>query len=465
MTPEMRLPEKNTYKHNLDLFTTECPLDAPFLPCAARSAGYQRLFSSSGARIVVLTTADSTSWGFNGGDRFARGLDPNWWNPQNTANVVREYRDLALALYETQGNTGKTFIIANWETDNQLSCYGMSAPDYVRAIEKIRRDCEASTSPPWKRVDAFVKWFNARKLGVQQAANIAAARSIRGVTVADAIEFTSLRWFQKATDCRGPEGARLPRCYNTLDDIIPKVNPAYVSWSAWEGIRDDFPGAPPSFTSTPGRTPRLDADLALLKARFPGGPGVPQLIVGEFGLEENSNFRRLPDAWVMGELARSVQRAGLPVNVAWSAYDGKDVAGTHAFGLFGQDGTERLGMSLLRAALALGAEELRQPHPGHIDGIVVSAVRLGNDWFDLFEIFGSFPSPPASASQVVLTCNGDSVQPELAGSTTAQVNIRIKHVESPQRFCSVKLPGTLTHGPKKMWPGRCEPPAGQNSCR
>jgi len=465
MTPEMRLGgTANRYKHNLDLFTTECPVNVPFLPCAARSNGYQRLFSSPGARIVMLTTGDSTSWGVNGTERFERGLDPAWWAPQNTANVVGEYRDLALALYETQQNTGKTFIIANWETDNQLAC-GRGPSEYVQNAD-LRRACERGPHPPWAVVQAFVKWFSARKQGVQQAAAIAAARGITGVTVADAIEFNSVRWFQNSTGCNGPGDAARLRCYNTLDDIVPAVNPAYVSWSAWESIRDDLPPASASIISTPGRTPRLDADLAMLKARFSGAPGVPQLIVGEFGIEFDPDLGLNPTAWAMGEIARAVQRAGLSVNVGWAAYDSRDDTGrVYPFGLFTPYGTEKVGMQVLRDALRAGAAELAQPHPGRIDGIVVSDVAVGSDWFDLFEIYGSFPTPPASASQVTLTCDGVRVTPEIVGSNTTQVNIRMRHLDLPQRYCSVKLPGTLTHGPKKMWPGTCTPPPGQNSCR
>ena len=193
---------------------------------------------------------------------------------------------------------------------------------------------------------------------------------------------------------------------------------------------------------------------------------MPQLILGEFGIEGNPNLSLTVDAWAMGEIARAVQRAGLPINVGWAAYDGKDESGViYPFGLFGADGTEKLGMSLLRTALATGAMELGEPHPGYIDGIVVSDVRVGDLWYDLFEIYGSFPSPPTSASQVVLICNGVGVSPELVGQNATQVNIRMIHLDIPRRYCSVKLPGTLTHGPKKMWPGTCEPAQGQNSCR
>ena len=97
--------------------------------------------------------------------------------------------------------------------------------------------------------------------------------------------------------------------------------------------------------------------------------------------------------------------------------------------------------------------------PGRIAGIVVSAVRQGSSDFDLFEVFGNFPAPPKTAADISLICNGAGVTaPDLTwlAATTTQVNFRISHRDTEtMRYCSVKLPGTWTHGPKKLWPGRC----------
>ena len=373
MTPQQRqVAPGNRYKHNIDLFHTECPRGAPFLPCAARSDGYQRLFSSPGARVVVLTAVDSASWGDSGEDFYWRLLNPTWWTPENIAVVVKEYRDLALALYETQQNTGKIFIVANWETDHILACNNIAG---FTTNSTTHTDCENDPIYNPNRVSGrLISWFSARKQGIQQAAAIAHARSITGVTVADGIEFNSVRWLQNSfLPCHDLGSTEpLPRCRSTLDDIIPVVRPAYASWSAWESIRDDFPGTAPNPTSMPGRSPRLDADLAALKARL-GGIGT-QLIIGEFGGEITFDFRDKTDAWIMGELARAVQRAELPVNVAWAAYDSIEDGEHRWYGLFSATGDERLAMVAVRDALIRGKAELSLPTL--IQGIVVTAVPL-----------------------------------------------------------------------------------------
>ena len=72
-------------------------------------------------------------------------------------------------------------------------------------------------------------------------------------------------------------------------------------------------------------------------------------------------------------------------------------------------------MIRLRTALNEGAAEMAAlPNPpGRIAGIVVSAVRQGEKLYDLFEVYGTFPSPPQNASEISLTCNGEGVdQPQ-----------------------------------------------------
>lgn len=483
MSPEMRIGGGffNRYKHNLELFSTECPVGAPFLPCAARSRSYQKLFSAPSARVVMLTTADSSSWGDFGTSTSTGVLDPAFWDiDANRNRVVQEYRELALAIYETQQNTGKTFIIANWETDNVLTCVNGIA-EFAGNVGTKRSSCESSPNPPWKRAQGMIRWFNARKEGIRQATAIAASRGIQNIVVADAIEVASIRWLHNVTPenpwgippCKSAGGTPLAHCLNTLDDIIPFVNPAYVSYSAWESIRDDMPvngisSYPPNLsaptpTSAVGRTPRLDVDLADLKTRFPGGPGQPQLIVGEFGVESNPNLQSVDDAWAFAEVARAVQRAGLPVNVAWAAYDSVQDGVMYPFGFFNSSGTERYGMTLMRSALFAGAAELAQPHPATTTNVVVTTTAVGGIWYDLFEIYGSFPTPPTSLSQVSLNCSPAAYLPQFVAANTTQVNIRMRHQSLPKQYCTVKVAGSLTHGPKRIWAGSC--PSGTTACR
>ena len=473
MAPSWRVPgptvtddlKNNHYKFNLDLFNGECPPGVPFLPCAVRIKAFQRLVATPGLRFVMLTVADSASDG--------RVWEANSWSSSSAvrAAVVKEYRDLALALYETQANTGKTFIVSSYESDNDLYC-GASCKtiddfvnDTVPPNEKLgcRTICERSDLPHWRAMESLRSWFQARHEGIEVARQIASSRGLRNVVVADAIEISTIRRLQNMTSCKKIVGGSvqvLPHCPNILDDVVPMVKPTYVSWSAWEGIRDDLPGQPPSPSSTPGRTPRLDADLADLKARLAALPGSPQLIVGEFGIESHPDFSQQTYSWANGEVAKAIQRARLPVNVAWEGYD--SIEGTlQPYGLFYTSGLEKLGMTQLRTALREGAAEMAAlPNPpGRIAGIVVSAVRQGQKVYDLFEVFGTFPSPPQNASEISLTCNGQGLTApnlEWVAANPTQVNFRIEHDNaSTLRYCSVKFPGTWTHGPKKLWPGAC----------
>jgi len=462
MAPSWREGElaRNHYKFNLDLFNGECPPGVPFLPCAVRIKAFQRLASSPSVRVVMLTVADSASDG--------RVYEADSWSSSSPvrAAVVKEYRDMALALYETQANTGKTFIVSSYESDNDLYC-GCTVDGFVNDAKGCRTTCELGVRPHWRIMEWLRSWFQARHEGIELARQVAASRGLRSVVVADAIEISTIRRLHNMTSCKkivGSIAEVLPHCPNILDDVVPVVKPAYVSWSAWEGIRDDLPGQPPSPSSTPGRTPRLDADLADLKTRLAALPGSPQLIVGEFGIEFHPDFSQQAYSWANGEIAKAIQRARLPVNVAWEGYDSIEGGSLEKYGLFNSSGTEKLGMIQLRTALSEGAAEmaaLRNP-PGRIAGIVVSAVHQGQEVYDLFEVYGTFPSHPQNASQISLICNGQGVTaPELewVAANPSQVNFRIKHVNSATpRYCSVKFPGTWTHGPKKLWPEACSQP-------
>jgi hypothetical protein len=442
----------NPYHLDLDVLENECPVvpqpcgpgtdcnaSPPFLPCAARSSAYQRLFRLPNLGYIVLTVADSASSGDAGGQTKLR--NPAWFQiPANTAKVVREYRDLALALYETQRDTGKTFIIGNWETDNAI--YGC-APNCLE--EDIAR-----------AFDAHTRWFTARQQGIRQARAIATARGITGVTVSDGIEFTRIR---------GPER-------KVLDEIIPKVMPDYMTYSAWGSSGGGEHTNPDAFGG------HLDRDLIRLAERFPNNK--PQLVIGELGPanytgEDPSTLRGRNDAWQLAQNARAVQRAQLPVNILWSAYDN---VGALSEGLFFPDGRERNVLSALRTELLAGRRELASSPTARIGGIIVTKAFADGEWWDLFEMYvdrsygqGRFP---ASLANTVVRCSyvcssapcttGNMTfdrtdVPENLTRSDFQSNLRLRHKgytaintepKELERWCTVSVPGMLTHGPKRL---------------
>jgi hypothetical protein len=357
------------------------------------------------------------------------------------AKVVREYRDLALALYETQRGTGKTFVVSSWETDNAI--YGCGPTPCSDALI-------AAT------FDAYTQWFTARKQGILQARAIAQARGIAGVSVSDGIEFTRIR----------ESGLK------TLDDIITKVMPEYMTYSAWGSSG----GGP---VGDPDAGGQLDRDLIRLGARFPNNK--PQLLIGELGPanytgEDPNSARGRNEAWQLAQNARAVQRAQLPVNILWSAYDNSDQSLSE--GLLSADGRERNVVNTVRTELLAGRRELLNSPNARIGGIIVTKAFANGVWWDLFEMFvdrtygqGRFPNSLAGmtvrCSYVCSgsTCNASNMTfdaaeiPDSPSRSDFQSDFRLPHKgwavvdgQSLERWCTVSVPGMLTHGPKRLTP-------------
>ncbi len=443
----------NPYHLNLDVFAQECPVvpqpctpgsdcnaSPTFLPCAARSSAYQKLLSLPNLGYIIITTADSASSGDFGTQ--PKLADPSWIQiAANRAKVVREYRDLALALYETQRNSGKHFIVSSWETDNAICSDATSCTNATGLFE------------------AFTQWFMARKQGILEARTIAQARGITGVTVSDGIEFNRVRETYPMV----------------IDKIIPQVMPEYMTYSAWASSGGGD-------VNNPNVGGQLDHDLIVLAGRFPGNK--PQLIIGELGPanytgEDPSTLRGRNEAWQLAQNARAAQRAQLPANILWAAFDNAlDPNNPMSEGLLSADGKERHVVSTLRAELIAGQRELQSSPQARIGGIrVTKASADGRDW-DLFEMFidptyrqGKFP---ASLSGMVVrcsyTCAGSSCTatnmtvdgseiPDSPARADSQSDFRLPHKgwalvngQPLERWCTVSIPGMLTHGPKRLPP-------------
>ena len=334
-----RLPGRNgnnPYHFNLDMLANECPIlppsqdptgnaSPPYLPCAARSTAYQKLFRAPYLHTIVMTAYDSASTGDQGSHAHYRG-NPAWWQvPGNTEKVIAEYRDFALALYETQHDTGKLFIISNWETDSELQACYAALKDKSCNIEDF--------------ANALRRWFSARKQGILQARMIAQARGLSGVTVSDAIEFPD------------PPSGVSPRP-KTIEAIIPYVMPEYMSWSAWGGT-----GAT--------RGGRIDQDVYDLKRMFPNNS--PQLFFGELGREfakesgsSWDNFEGRNHGFIVAAHARAAQRANVPATILWTGYDDAEgQAYPPNLHFFESNRTERSIVQRIRDELSAGQQELQ----------------------------------------------------------------------------------------------------------
>lgn len=312
----------------------------PFLACAAASPQYQAAFNqvNDGATIFVTAFDESTA-GIAGGyafgiDNIKMALEPS--SAQRQLDIKEEYRRLTLALYQTQQNTNRTFVIGTWETDNGLfggksaeyyeqkinspvsctnvcKCYaaaGQSCPhgrppplppppvpleDKVWSCEintGVQRSCVTTYNNEahlTSRALALKKWTELRRDGIAQGRQEAAALGYTNAHVLDGIEIVHVK---------GVDDPRFLR--SVLNDVVAPVAPAYVTYSAWG-------------SSAPGR---LDEDLAYLKGRVAGMSSSamtgakPYLAIGELGI---GTVAATPaHRWRLRELAKAAYRANVP---------------------------------------------------------------------------------------------------------------------------------------------------------
>lgn len=168
---------------------------------------------------VIFTAMDQTSLYSPG---FGHGyVDLAWMSvPANAAAVTAEYYRLAKALYLTQSG-GKTFIISNWEGDNQIFC----GSAYGYASHYGEDPTKDAACPFANRREALRLWFEARKEGIRLATvEIGGAAQ---VTVADAIEISAYRLVQERPGLANQDA---------LHGIVPLVKPRYVLYSAWDTV-------------------------------------------------------------------------------------------------------------------------------------------------------------------------------------------------------------------------------------
>jgi len=312
LTPSLRRPGLgNVYNFDLTEFNEACPPSKPFLPCAVRTRYYQDAFASKDLQTIVLTTYDSASHGPMG--TRSNFFDPAFFTPQNAALVRREYRDLTVALFETQRDTGKNFIIANWETDNHLYCAGAYA--YVVNANNERQTCDQDPLPPRQRIAGFIRWFQLRKEGIKAGRQVAARLGYKGVEVHDAIEIASYNLLHHCGFA------------STLFDIVPQVKPDYVSYSAWESANSGT----------------FDQDLREIQQII----GTSQLIIGELGqidiAREDVDGPKI--RWRFQQTINAIRRAEIPVAIIWQAYP--TVPGEHN-GILDTDGSDKTIMLSLR---------------------------------------------------------------------------------------------------------------------
>lgn len=388
----------NVYHLDLAALAKACPTDRPFVGCALRFDSFARALATPGIDTIVLTVDDAASIGDDGLSD-ARYDPAKWADSAFEAAVTAEFEDAAMSLYRAYAGTGKHFIFSNRETDNIIYC---GAYDYV-TDPAIKAKCDALQHPPSDRLSALIRYFLARKRGLDQARTRAITLGLSGVTVDDAIEFDSV--------------TRLTRhgLPTTLTDIIPVVKPRYATYSAWE--------------STVAGT--LDPDLRLAKDKL-AAYGT-ELIIGEYGYWQMTSDAAA--GWRFIEAVKAAMRAGLKVVTLWEAFPATSLHD----GLFNADGSA----SALFYAMRTKASDYERRDRSR-ERYVIGDVR-DNGVSGLarrLTLYGRGDATlPPSTKEATITCDGVDANVLSVHGNAKAVEVQIADAPGVERYCSFKLIG------------------------
>nr|WP_294897534.1 hypothetical protein [uncultured Pedobacter sp.] len=172
----------------------------------------------------------------------------NWKDGFSEAERTKVYNnmyDVTKYLLNTYKNTGKTFIIQNWEGDGFIGIKDLS-PAQIPIAEK-----------------AMIDFINTRQAAVTQARKDAGTS---GVIVVHALEFN----FVPPTNTQN---------HYVIDDIVPYTKCDLYSYSSYSSR---------AIADLGGIVPRL----ARIKSKLPKSDiyGTHNLMIGEFGYEERGPF-------------------------------------------------------------------------------------------------------------------------------------------------------------------------------
>jgi hypothetical protein len=427
ITPRMRSGNPLDNYYNLDLtdLNRDCPLTAEFLPCAIRYAPYQAAISPAALKTIVFTTYDSASSGATG--QSANYLDLNWWAiPANRQAVVQEFADLTFALYETQNSSGKRFVIASWEGDNQAYC-GSFYSYYTNPC--FRATCGSITSRN-DAVAAITQWFLARQAGIRAGRAAAQEAGYGGVTVTDGVEFN----INSLTYSNHVDGAVLK---TILRDVVPVVQPDFLLYSSYDSQNRGH----------------MEQDLRQIQSWLAEVVPPTQLAIGEtgfmrHGIDTIDTFRTV-------ETALAVQRIKLPFAILWEAYD--TTAGDHStgarvypFGILQPTGQQRKVTRILQAGLTAQAAEIATRPDAQINAANDRGVAVDNGVAHrYYELYGQYPRGPFTGSAL---CDGIDTPVDVTSQGDTQINVRIPHLSWSNRYCIFRLSRsdgshTLAFGP------------------
>ncbi len=311
---------------------SECYRDFS-LPAIVREPDLRRALGNERIEIFMLTAYDGTSFGDCTTKRF---LNPEFYTAENTASMVKEYSDLTLYLYETYKNTGKQFILSNWEGDNTIYCGGAYAyatdPAFRAECDRRYSELYSGNDGPEKSLTGFRLWFETRELGIADGRQRARALGFGGIEVYQAPEFSIVRTLRDA-------GLK-----SVLYDVLPYLGFERVSYSSYESIDRTDPAA------------ALEADLETIR----GVSGATRIIIGEMGFARS--------VWKEDAIGRiqaivsTAAAAGVPLIFQWQLYD---QAPGIDYGLYdSEDKLTEIGVFFRQVLSGAAEERVRAARPG-----------------------------------------------------------------------------------------------------
>ena len=214
----------------------------------------------------------------------------NGLSDRDSALCYREMYDLTSYLLKTYSGTGKIFMLGNWEADWHLFW------DYDRT---------KPANP--KTIAGMTRWFRVRQQAIEDAKRNTPHKD---VTLYYYIEVNLSDLAVKGKDC-------------VINNILPKVNPDFVSFSSYKTT--DYPLTEAAMDST------LNADLNYIESKMTPKPGITdgkRLFIGEYGWPEIGQYadqvaHRTPEEinqrakWVI----KSSLKWGCPFILWWEMYN------------------------------------------------------------------------------------------------------------------------------------------------
>lgn len=204
-------------------------------------------------------------------------------NPSEEKKLYDEMYEFAAYLLKTYDKTGKTFMIGNWEGDWLLH------PNYNRTM-----------TPPKEHVDNMIKWFQIRQRAIDNA-----KKEIKHENV------FLYHYIELNLVLKGMQGKT-----SISNDILPKVNVDFVSYSSYEAIKN---------RNYDEKKSTLKEVFQYLENQLQPKDGLPlqrRVFIGEYGYHANENIQSQEKQYnETKEIMQIALELDLPFALHWQMYN------------------------------------------------------------------------------------------------------------------------------------------------